>query len=126
MHEDAPHATIIRLRPFDFLAFGKAGASHILLDGRARASVIKQEIESGKISFAAAAKQYSKCPSGAKGGELGTFAPGDMVRSASSSLRVSARECVRVCRACHPSIRTNPHLSSYVHVRMRMHVAHAS
>ena len=65
--------------PFDFLAFGQAAASHILLSDGGRANYIKQQIEDGKISFAAAAKEFSQCPSASKGGELGTFKPGDMV-----------------------------------------------
>ena len=68
--------------PFDFLAFGKAGASHILMSDRSRAQYIKGQIEGGDISFAAAAKQYSECPSGAKGGDLGTFGEGQMVGGA--------------------------------------------
>ena len=65
--------------PFDFLAFGQAGASHILVGDSAKANYIKSLIEDGKVSFAAAAKEYSTCPSASKGGELGTFARGAMV-----------------------------------------------
>ena len=65
--------------PFDFLAFGQAGASHILLKDSMRAQYLKKEIEDGKTSFAAVAKEFSTCPSGAKGGDLGTFARGAMV-----------------------------------------------
>ena len=65
---------------FDFLAFGKAGASHILLPpGSSKARYIKEEIEKGKMSFASAAKEFSECPSGQKGGDLGTFGQGQMV-----------------------------------------------
>jgi len=61
-------------------------ASHILLScgpgssTTKRAEVRKQleqiatDIKSGKIEFADAAKKHSKCPSGAKGGDLGAFA----------------------------------------------------
>ena len=65
--------------PFDFLAFGKAGASHILLSDSGKARYIKSEIEDGRMTFAAAAKQYSTCPSAAKGGDLGVFGRGAMV-----------------------------------------------
>lgn len=68
-----------RMGMFDFLAFGKAGASHILVESRSKATFIKQQIEDGDISFTAAAKQYSTCPSASKGGDLGTFGPGQMV-----------------------------------------------
>merc|ERR1719253_2530565 len=64
---------------FDFLAFGKAGASHILVSDRAYANKIMNEINAGKLSFAEAAKIHSTCPSASKGGSLGTFGPGQMV-----------------------------------------------
>lgn len=58
-------------------------ASHILLRPErynesedqihARANKIREEIESGKLSFADAAKKYSMGPSGEKGGDLGAF-----------------------------------------------------
>lgn len=65
--------------PFDFLAFGQAAASHILLSDSGRANFIKGQIEAGKISFAAAAKEYSTCPSSAQGGDLGAFKRDAMV-----------------------------------------------
>ena len=65
--------------PFDFLAFGQAAASHILLSDGGKANYIKGLIESGDISFEAAAKEYSTCPSAAKGGDLGAFPRGAMV-----------------------------------------------
>ena len=58
---------------------GKAKASHILVPDNGRANFIKGQIEAGEISFAAAAKEYSTCPSSSKGGDLGLFAPGAMV-----------------------------------------------
>lgn len=51
----------------------------ILVTDSGRARFIKDQIESGKITFANAAKEYSTCPSASKGGDLGTFAPGAMV-----------------------------------------------
>ena len=48
-------------------------ASHILVRKRADAVNIKKDIESGKITFEDAAKQYSLCPTGANGGDLGYF-----------------------------------------------------
>eukprot|EP00316_Scyphosphaera_apsteinii_P003334 CAMPEP_0119316002 /NCGR_PEP_ID=MMETSP1333-20130426/38100_1 /TAXON_ID=418940 /ORGANISM="Scyphosphaera apsteinii, Strain RCC1455" /LENGTH=102 /DNA_ID=CAMNT_0007321533 /DNA_START=135 /DNA_END=443 /DNA_ORIENTATION=- len=58
---------------------GKAKASHILLSDRGRANFIKTQIERGDITFTAAAKEFSTCPSASKGGDLGLFGPGQMV-----------------------------------------------
>lgn len=57
----------------------KAAARHILVGTEAECSKLKQQIADG-ADFAALAKKYSKCPSGQKGGALGTFSPGQMVR----------------------------------------------
>ena len=62
-----------------------ARASHVLFsfdkyeNGEADAAALKQRIESGEISFADAASQFSTCPSAARGGDLGTFKKGAMV-----------------------------------------------
>jgi peptidyl-prolyl cis-trans isomerase C len=40
---------------------------------------LKNKIEAGE-DFADIAKKYSKCPSGRKGGALGEFFPGQMVK----------------------------------------------
>lgn len=48
-------------------------ASHILVKTRPEAVKIKKEIESGQISFEDAAREYSLCPSGQNGGDLGYF-----------------------------------------------------
>ena len=61
---------------------GKAKASHILLSQGGNgpsAAALKAKIEGGELSFAAAAKEFSSCPSSAKGGDLGLFGPGQMV-----------------------------------------------
>ena len=42
-------------------------------------ATLKGKIEAGEMKFEDAAKQYSTCPSSAKGGDLGTFSPGTMV-----------------------------------------------
>lgn len=67
-------------------------ASHILLSTeagtpeeekaklKAQLEQIAADIKSGKISFADAAKQYSKCPSSANGGDLDYFGKGQMVK----------------------------------------------
>ncbi|WP_348761423.1 peptidylprolyl isomerase [uncultured Salinisphaera sp.] len=56
----------------------KASARHILVDSEDQCITLKQQIENGE-SFADLAKQHSNCPSGQKGGELGTFGRGQMV-----------------------------------------------
>jgi len=66
-------------------------ARHILLkvDGGAdeaakaaaktRLEDIRKQIEDGTVTFEAAATEHSDCPSGKRGGDLGTFAHGQMV-----------------------------------------------
>lgn len=53
-------------------------AKHILVDTKAEATRIKNNIDEG-ASFDYYARTYSKCPSGAKNGELGYFGRGQMV-----------------------------------------------
>lgn len=53
-------------------------AKHILLEDREDAEEIRQMIIAG-LSFEDAAKEYSECDSGEKGGDLGKFASGTMV-----------------------------------------------
>ena len=57
-----------------------ATASHILVSTKKEALSIKQTIEDGQITFADAATQFSSCPSAPKGGSLGSFRPGEMVK----------------------------------------------
>ena len=54
-------------------------ADHILVDSEEKALEILARIESGEISFGEAAKEYSSCPSGQRGGNLGDFGRGQMV-----------------------------------------------
>lgn len=56
----------------------RATARHILVDTYEEAESLLREIEGG-ADFAALAAEHSKCPSGASGGDLGEFAPGQMV-----------------------------------------------
>ena len=56
----------------------KASARHILVDSKETCEGLKSQIEAG-ADFAEIAAKYSKCPSGKQGGELGEFAPGEMV-----------------------------------------------
>ncbi len=55
-----------------------ATARHILVDTEEQCNDLKQQIENG-ADFAEIAQQYSNCPSGKSGGDLGQFGPGMMV-----------------------------------------------
>jgi peptidyl-prolyl cis-trans isomerase C len=69
----------------DFFDGVTVRASHILLRiartsadaerqaNRQKLLAIRQEIISGQVDFAAAAKKYSQCPSAAEGGDIGSF-----------------------------------------------------
>lgn len=57
----------------------KASARHILVDSEDKCAELKDQIEDGG-DFAEVAREHSSCPSGRKGGDLGTFGPGQMVR----------------------------------------------
>ena len=55
-------------------------ASHVLVKTRKEAVQIKKQIEKGEITFEDAARQYSLCPSGQYGGDLGYFNRKQMVQ----------------------------------------------
>jgi peptidyl-prolyl cis-trans isomerase C len=57
----------------------RASARHILVPTAEKAEELKAQIAAG-ADFADVARANSTCPSAAQGGELGTFAPGQMVR----------------------------------------------
>ncbi|GAB4222646.1 MAG: peptidylprolyl isomerase [Francisella sp.] len=57
----------------------KATAKHLLVQTEEECQRIKSDIAEGKITFEEAAKKYSLCPSGARGGDLGSFSQGQMV-----------------------------------------------
>ena len=57
----------------------KATARHILVKTPEDAKMVMDQISSGESSFADLARQYSTCPSGSRGGSLGSFQPGTMV-----------------------------------------------
>ena len=58
---------------------GTVRAKHILVKDEAKCQEILEEIIGGKV-FEEAAQQYSTCPSGQKGGDLGEFGKGQMVK----------------------------------------------
>lgn len=57
----------------------KVKASHILISNESEAKALKSQIDEG-ASFEELAQKYSKCPSGANGGDLGYFRRGQMVK----------------------------------------------
>lgn len=60
--------------------FTQVRAAHILVDTQKEASDLRNKIVSGEMKFEDAAAQFSKCPSGARGGDLGYFGRGMMVK----------------------------------------------
>ncbi|NLP46652.1 MAG: hypothetical protein GX347_06385 [Epulopiscium sp.] len=65
--------------PQSFIAPLQVRARHILVKEEEEARKILNEIKDGK-DFAEAAKEYSTCPSKERGGDLGFFRPGQMVK----------------------------------------------
>ncbi len=61
-------------------------ASHILISSKSLADEIYKRIRSGE-NFATLARTYSKCPSKSKGGDLGWFKEGAMVREFENAVR---------------------------------------
>ena len=57
----------------------RASARHILVKTEQACIDLKDQITKG-ADFAALAKQHSQCPSGQRGGALGTFGRGQMVK----------------------------------------------
>ena len=57
----------------------RAQARHILVKTEQECQALKQQLQAG-ANFAELARQHSQCPSGRRGGDLGEFSPGQMVR----------------------------------------------
>lgn len=73
--EDYYHAN-----PKQFTRGATVSAKHILTETEETSSSILESITSGEKTFEDAAKEFSTCPSGAKGGDLGEFGQGQMVK----------------------------------------------
>lgn len=61
------------------MARARAHALHILVKTQAEAEKLLQKLDGG-ANFSELAKRHSTCPSGKKGGDLGEFYKGDMVK----------------------------------------------
>lgn len=57
-----------------------ASACHILVKSKSEAEKLKARLDKGE-DFYSLAKKYSLCPSGKRGGDLGEFRPGEMVKA---------------------------------------------
>lgn len=57
----------------------KMAAKHILVDQEFEAQDLIKKMDDGK-TFEQLAGDFSKCPSGKQGGDLGSFGPGMMVK----------------------------------------------
>ena len=57
----------------------QATARHILVDSEEFCTQLKDKIIEGE-DFSALAQEHSSCPSGQRGGDLGSFGPGQMVQ----------------------------------------------
>lgn len=71
----------------EFKAIYRYKASHILVDDEDKAKGIKSKLDEGE-SFEDLAKASSTCPSAENGGDLGTFASGQMVPEFDKALEV--------------------------------------
>ena len=58
----------------------RACARHILVKTKEEAEDLKKQLASGK-DFSSLAKKHSTCNSAKKGGDLGEFSPGTMVKA---------------------------------------------
>jgi peptidyl-prolyl cis-trans isomerase C len=74
IHTSAPESAIQ-----EEVQMSKASARHILVSSKETCEDLKTQIEGG-ADFADMARQHSTCPSKEKGGELGEFEPGKMVK----------------------------------------------
>ncbi len=66
--------------PHHFQKGATVSAKHILVSEEEECNKILESIKNGKKEFEDAAKECSTCPSGQKGGDLGEFGKGQMVK----------------------------------------------
>lgn len=66
--------------PEQFQGEETVSASHILVETEEKAKEVMERMEKGEMSFEEAAKGFSTCPSGQRGGDLGEFGHGMMVK----------------------------------------------
>jgi peptidyl-prolyl cis-trans isomerase C len=57
----------------------KVHCAHILVKSESEATVVVERLKKGE-KFGVIAKSISRCPSGKKGGDLGTFTRGKMIK----------------------------------------------
>ena len=57
----------------------RASARHILVTTEEACAKLKEDLDAG-ADFAETARKHSQCPSARRGGELGEFGPGEMVK----------------------------------------------
>ena len=80
MHRNAPDlGRGSNGNPAEGMTMAQASARHILVDDEVLCTQLKEKIVDGE-DFAALAQEHSTCPSGQRGGDLGSFGPGQMVQ----------------------------------------------
>lgn len=67
---------------------GKIKASHILVEKQSKALEILGMIKNKQKTFEQAAQEFSSCPSKKRGGDLGFFARGQMVKEFDEAARI--------------------------------------
>jgi len=67
---------------------GKIKASHILVEKQSKALEILGMIKNKQKTFEQAAAEFSSCPSKKRGGDLGFFARGQMVKEFDEAARM--------------------------------------
>ncbi|WP_346911489.1 peptidylprolyl isomerase [Faecalicatena orotica] len=77
---DEEAKTYYEANPQQFSRSATISAKHILTETEEKSSSILESITNGEKTFEDAAKEFSTCPSGAKGGDLGEFSQGQMVK----------------------------------------------
>ncbi|MEM5947005.1 peptidylprolyl isomerase [Spirochaetia bacterium 38H-sp] len=65
-------------------------ASHILVKDKALGEELLKRLKSG-ASFESLAREFSDCPSKSKGGDLGWFSPGQMVKPFEEAVAKASR-----------------------------------